>query len=292
MCPWPRIQGALLDETRMVVTYERWRGEPRGKHKKGESWRRPRRLHRLQAVRRGLPDGHRHPRRLPARMHRLRPVHRRLRRGHGQDRPAAEPDRLRQRAQPGAARRRQPPAYRLVRPRTLLYAAVLAAVGLGHAGGRWPALDRRVNVLPDRNPLFVTLSDGSIRNGYTIRVMNKSTRPKAFELAVAGHAGPAQRAGGEDGPRRRCSAAAPPTASATYRVFLHLPREAVTREQSDLTFDADATPTAARVRTLRHRLPGPEVMSAPTAAARRGARLLDPVGVRRCSSSWSSPSTA
>ncbi len=40
------------------------------------------------AVRRRLPDRHRHPRRRPARMHQLRPLHRRLRRDHGPGRPA------------------------------------------------------------------------------------------------------------------------------------------------------------------------------------------------------------
>ena len=29
MCPWPRIQGAMLDEESLVVTYNAWRGEPR-----------------------------------------------------------------------------------------------------------------------------------------------------------------------------------------------------------------------------------------------------------------------
>ena len=38
MCPWPRIQGAMLDEDTLLVTYDAWRGEPRGKHKKGDSW--------------------------------------------------------------------------------------------------------------------------------------------------------------------------------------------------------------------------------------------------------------
>ena len=88
MCPWPRIQGALSTPTR-------WRSPTRLARRaarqvpQGRELRRARRLHRLQAVRRGLPHRHRHPRRLPARMHRLRPVHRCLRRGHGQDRPAA-----------------------------------------------------------------------------------------------------------------------------------------------------------------------------------------------------------
>lgn len=31
MCPWPRFQAALLDRQSLVVTYQEWRGEPRGK---------------------------------------------------------------------------------------------------------------------------------------------------------------------------------------------------------------------------------------------------------------------
>ncbi|HET6467290.1 MAG TPA: cytochrome c oxidase accessory protein CcoG, partial [Geminicoccaceae bacterium] len=38
MCPWPRFQAALIDEDSLVVTYQKWRGEPRGKHRKGEPW--------------------------------------------------------------------------------------------------------------------------------------------------------------------------------------------------------------------------------------------------------------
>ena len=34
MCPWPRIQGAMLDENSLTVTYNDWRGEPRTKHRK------------------------------------------------------------------------------------------------------------------------------------------------------------------------------------------------------------------------------------------------------------------
>ena len=32
MCPWPRIQGAMLDENSLTVSYNDWRGEPRGRH--------------------------------------------------------------------------------------------------------------------------------------------------------------------------------------------------------------------------------------------------------------------
>ena len=38
MCPWPRIQGAMTDIDALAVTYRSDRGEPRGAHKKGQSW--------------------------------------------------------------------------------------------------------------------------------------------------------------------------------------------------------------------------------------------------------------
>ncbi len=36
MCPWPRIQSAMMDEKSLTVTYKDWRGEPRGSLKKAQ----------------------------------------------------------------------------------------------------------------------------------------------------------------------------------------------------------------------------------------------------------------
>ena len=121
MCPWPRIQAAMMDEQTMTVAYRDWRGEPRGKGTRrravaeqaeaevraagpeaggrspllptpgvpaGRRRRRARpgrlrRLHRLQRLRQRLPDRHRHPRGPAARLHHLRALHRRLRRRDG-----------------------------------------------------------------------------------------------------------------------------------------------------------------------------------------------------------------
>jgi polyferredoxin len=41
-------------------------------------------------------------------------------------------------------------------------------------------------VLPDRNPLFVTLSDGSIRNGYTLKILNMEPEPRTFAVMLEG----------------------------------------------------------------------------------------------------------
>ena len=38
----------------------------------------------------------------------------------------------------------------------------------------------------DRAPVFVPLADGSIRNGYTLKIVNKSQLNGAFDLSVGG----------------------------------------------------------------------------------------------------------
>ena len=42
------------------------------------------------------------------------------------------------------------------------------------------------NLLPDRNPLYVALSDGGIRNGYTLKILNKLHEPHTFEIKLDG----------------------------------------------------------------------------------------------------------
>jgi polyferredoxin len=43
-----------------------------------------------------------------------------------------------------------------------------------------------VNVLADRNPFFVRLSNGDIRNGYTLKILNKLHEPRTFDIDVEG----------------------------------------------------------------------------------------------------------
>ena len=76
MCPWPRIQGAMFDEDSLVVTYEDWRGEPRGGARKGQSFEGRGHCVDCGLCVAGLPDRHRHPQRPADRLHRLRAVRR------------------------------------------------------------------------------------------------------------------------------------------------------------------------------------------------------------------------
>ena len=63
-----------------------------------------------------------------------------------------------------------------MRPRTVLYAAIIAIVG----GVMLYTLATRdsegINVIHDRNPIFVRLSDGALRNAYTMRIVNKQLK--------------------------------------------------------------------------------------------------------------------
>jgi len=75
---------------------------------------------------------------------------------------------------------------RIVRPRTLFYAVALTVL----VGGFFFAVAHRtlveVDVLRDRNALYRRLDNGDIENVYTIRIINKDTKPHALSLRIEG----------------------------------------------------------------------------------------------------------
>lgn len=76
--------------------------------------------------------------------------------------------------------------FRILRPRTFVYTAVLLLTG----GLLLFKLSFRstleISVLPDRNPMFVVLSNGNIRNGYTIKIANKTHQNKSYSIKISG----------------------------------------------------------------------------------------------------------
>jgi cytochrome c oxidase accessory protein FixG len=190
MCPWPRIQAALTDEYALNVTYRFDRGEPRDSLKKSEA----RRAKGLPSgdcidcnqclavcptgvdIREGLQlaciqcglcidacDNVMEKIGRPARLI------------------AYDTDLNIQRRLQG-----KPEIYKMFRPRTILYAALIVVVGLVMVSALVLREDLGVNVIHDRNPVFVRLSDGSIRNGFTIRILNKELESRFFAVRVDG----------------------------------------------------------------------------------------------------------
>ncbi|GMV61986.1 MAG: hypothetical protein AMXMBFR74_11550 [Parvibaculum sp.] len=186
MCPWPRIQGAMFDEESLLVSYKEDRGETRGPHKKGASWEgRGDCIDCGQCVA-ACPMGIdiRDGMQLECIQCALcidacDEIMDRVERPRGLI--AYDTFRNQERRRAG-----ETPRLSILRPRTILYSVVLALV----AAIMLVALSNRttldVSVLADRNPLFVRLSDGSIRNGYQVKIVNKEHSERIFRVSIDG----------------------------------------------------------------------------------------------------------
>lgn len=73
----------------------------------------------------------------------------------------------------------------MLRPRTLLYFGLWSAIGVGLIVALFLRSPYDLNVTPIRNPLYVTMSDGSIRNTYELRLRNKQGEEKTFAVGSA-----------------------------------------------------------------------------------------------------------
>ena len=186
MCPWPRIQGAMFDEHSFLVSYETDRGEPRGAHKKGTGWEgRGDCIDCGQCVA-ACPMGIdiRDGMQLECIQCALcidacDEVMDRIERPRGLIAYDTVGNMERRRAG-------QPPKLNLVRPRTIVYAVALVLVAAVMLTALVQRKTLEISVLRDRNPLFVTLSDGGIRNGYAIKLINKDQMPRTIHVSVEG----------------------------------------------------------------------------------------------------------
>ncbi|MFA5898536.1 MAG: cytochrome c oxidase accessory protein CcoG [Hyphomicrobium sp.] len=186
MCPWPRIQGAMFDRDSLLVTYRDWRGEPRSPHKKGQPWEGRGDCVDCTACVTVCPMGIdiRNGSQLECIQCALcidacDDIMQRVGRPEG----LIAYDTFRNIEAP-RHEERQP--VRVIRPRTMLYTALILLVS-GVMLTAW--LNRavlEVNVLHDRNPVFVQLSDGGLRNGYVIKILNKEHDVRRLRLEVAG----------------------------------------------------------------------------------------------------------
>jgi polyferredoxin len=119
-----------------------------------------------------------------------------------------------------------PLQWRIVRPRTVLYAALWVVVGvlMLYVLATRPDLD--VNVQHDRNPLFVQLSNGDVRNAYTLKILNMSQELRSFDVTVDGLPGAAIEVVGQESDEPILMVE--PDRLRSYRVFVTVDGAAVT----------------------------------------------------------------
>ena len=70
------------------------------------------------------------------------------------------------------------------RPRVLVYASILILAFVMLIEGLVSITPFDVQVRHGRSPLFVQLSDGSIRNKYELKILNKTTTPKTINIDI------------------------------------------------------------------------------------------------------------
>ncbi len=189
MCPWPRFQSAMLDDQSFTVTYQAWRGEPRSRGKRHEGAPRAgdcvdcgacvtacptgidiRDGIQLECINCGLC--------IDACNHVMERT--------GQDRWLITWDTLARQAARKAGRREP---IRLIRPRSIIYVCVLVVAMLALVTALAARSTLGLSVQRDRAPLFVLLGDGALRNGYTVKIANKTPLPATFTLRLDGLAG-------------------------------------------------------------------------------------------------------
>lgn len=186
MCPYARFQSAMFDKDTLIIGYDEERGEPRGKKSKDNNWEG--RGHCIDCtacvqvcptgidIREGLQmeciacglcvdacNDIMDKVGLPRGLIRYDTSHHMAAKIKG-----------------GIEK------FKFLRPRTYYYSMILALVGLATL---YPLINRspiELHVLHDRNPVFVQLSSGEIRNGYTFKILNKTHEHKTYSLSVQG----------------------------------------------------------------------------------------------------------
>ena len=182
MCPWPRIQAAMMDEDSLTVAYRDWRGEPRGKlgKAKGDCID-------CMACVNVCPQG------IDIRdgqqvecitcalcIDACDTVMERIGRPRGLiDYCSLSDEPLERAGQPP-----KPIWAHVLRLRNFIYFGLWAGIGIAMVVALFIRSDFSVSVKPDRNPRFVTLSDGTVRNAYDLKINNQTGEARTFHVSI------------------------------------------------------------------------------------------------------------
>ncbi|MBK5927862.1 cytochrome c oxidase accessory protein CcoG [Rhodobaculum claviforme] len=238
-CPWPRIQAAMMDEDTLTIAYRDWRGEPRGKLRKGEIAPGQgdcidcmacvnvcpmgidiRNGQQMECITCGLC------------IDACDEVMDRIGKPRGLVSYIALSDEIHEKTGKPAIS-----VWRHVfRPRTVMYSVLWGGVGIGLVALLLVRTDLDMSVAQVRNPINVVMSDGAVRNAYEVRLRNMHGEPRAFTLSVEADVPVDLVLEGIDGPTVTVAA----DALLNQRVYLIAPpgSPAASAQRTDLTLRA------------------------------------------------------
>ncbi len=198
-CPWPRIQAAMMDEDTITIAYRDWRGEPRGRGKMREDLGDCidcnacvnvcpmgidiRDGEQLECITCGLC--------IDACDEMMDKV----------GKPRGLVDYLALKDEPDERAGATPVSIwkHVLRWRTIVYTLLWAGVGIGLTVALFVRADIDLTVRPVRNPTYVMLGDGSIRNTYDVGIRNMHGEDTPFYFSITGADGIMIELEGEDG---------------------------------------------------------------------------------------------
>ncbi len=184
MCPWPRIQGAMMDDETLTVGYREWRGEPRAKKRLESTGDCIDCMACVNVCPMGIDirDGQQMECITCALcIDACDDVMDKIGKPRGLIDYLALADEPRERA----GNPPRPIWQHILRPRTILYTILWSMIGFGLVFALFIRADIDLTVDPVRNPTFITLSDGSVRNTYTVRLRNKHGEARDFRLSLS-----------------------------------------------------------------------------------------------------------
>ena len=251
MCPWPRIQTAMLDENSLTVTYKHWRGEPRGSVKEAKGAETPlgdcidckqcvavcptgidiREGAQIGCITCALC--------VDACDKAMASV--------GRPRGLIDYCTLIDAEHETKGEPARPVLKVLFRPRTIAYFAVWGGIGLALLFLLGTRERLTLSVARERNPEFVQLSGGAVRNAFTLALRNMEDRPRTLRIAAEHLPAAALYTDAMDAHAARASidVTVPADSTAKVRLYAVVPASAARRQDFHLVaspLDKDSHP--------------------------------------------------
>ncbi|MFZ1681521.1 MAG: cytochrome c oxidase accessory protein CcoG [Rhizobiaceae bacterium] len=273
MCPWPRIQAAMLDEESLVVTYNDWRGEPRTRGTKkaaaagihggdcvdcnacvvvcpqGIDIRDGQQLECITCALcidacDAVMDKLGKPRGLIS-YATLSEYNENMKLATNNGAEPINPGNIYTEDGKLSPKVQLFRIKHLFRPRTFVYMGVWSAIGVALLVALFSRDRLELNVLHDRNPQFVTLSSGAVRNAYTVKILNMIPEERTFMLSMTGLAGATMSAVGFEDQLAGDSLAIPvePDKLRQIRLFVEMPAGMAKARSQEFVFEVVDKPS-------------------------------------------------
>jgi len=250
MCPYSRFQSAMFDEHSLIVSYEAWRGEPRAPAHTSQDFTGRGHCVDCKMCVQSCPTG------VDIRwgnqlacigcglcIDACNTVMDKFSLPHGLIRYDSSANLEARTA------RQTPPGHKPIRARTLVYLGLLAIVGSVMLTALITRATTEVNVLHERSPLFVQLSDGSVRNGYAYKVLNMIREDRVYTLTTEGIDGARMDVVGGDGNATQTELSVDKDSVGAFRLFVTAPEASLKGPKQPITFVLTEKGTGKAVRT-------------------------------------------